>query len=230
MSSLSPEHGLSPFICPHCGVAAKQEWFDRLAGLPEGEGAPVVFAGFHTAQCHSCGLPSLWRLNRTKGTDGCWELAYPQRQEAPPPAAAMPSPVQQVYLEARAIAHASPRAAAALLRMAVELLLDHLGAEGKVLNDKVAWLVRQGVARNLQQALDAVRISGNKAAHALQIVVDEPREVSDLLFRLVNYIVETLVSGREEIERFYNRLPDASRRAIAARDSQLSGTKRPQPA
>jgi hypothetical protein len=142
----------------------------------------------------------------------------------------MPSPVQQVYLEARAIAHASPRAAAALLRMAVELLLDHLGAEGKVLNDKVAWLVRQGVARNLQQALDAVRISGNKAAHALQIVADEPREVSDLLFRLVNYIVETLVSGREEIERFYNRLPDASRRAIAARDSHLGGAKRPQPA
>jgi hypothetical protein len=86
------------------------------------------------------------------------------------------------------------------------------------------------VARNLQQALDAVRISGNKAAHALQIVADEPREVSDLLFRLVNYIVETLVSGREEIERFYNRLPDASRRAIAARDSHPGGVKLPQPA
>lgn len=230
MNSLSPEHGLSPFICPHCNVAAKQEWFGRLAGLPDGEGTPVPFPGYHAAQCHGCGLPSLWRLNKAKGGDGCWELAYPQRQESPPPAVAMPSPVLEVYLEARAIAHDSPRASAALLRMAVELLLDHLGAEGKVLNDKVAWLVRQGVARNLQQALDAVRISGNKAAHALQIVADEPREVSDLLFRLVNYIVETLVSGREEIERFYNRLPDASRRAIAARDARLSGTKRPQPA
>jgi hypothetical protein len=97
-------------------------------------------------------------------------------------------------------------------------LLDHLGAEGHSLNDKVGWLVRQGVARNLQQALDGVRVSGNKAAHALQIVPDEPREVSDLLFRLVNYIVETLVTGREEIQTFYNRLSDAARRAITTRD------------
>jgi hypothetical protein len=215
--SLAPEHDLSPFLCPHCGISAKQEWFQRLAGLPKDAG-PAVFAGFHAALCHGCGLPNIWRLMQAKGDDDRWELVYPQRMEAPAPAAGMPSPVLDVYLEARAIAHNSPRAAAALLRLAVELLLDHLGAEGHSLNDKVGWLVRQGVARNLQQALDGVRVSGNKAAHALQIVPDEPREVSDLLFRLVNYIVETLVTGREEIQTFYNRLSDAARRAITTRD------------
>ena len=177
----------------------------------------IGFATYHLARCQACSKPTIWHIDGNTGMKE-WTLVYPQGSVAPPRATGMPTPVAEVYDEASQVAVASPRAATALLRLAVELLLKELGAEGKDLNQKVRWLVKQGASDNIQKAMDSVRVSGNNAVHALQIIADEPSAVADLLFRLNNYLVETLITGKAEIQQFYDKLPEAVRKGIEQRD------------
>ena len=61
--------------------------------------------------------------------------------------------VRRDYEEASAILDASPRGAAALLRLAIEKLCKELGENGRDLNADIASLVRKGLDPRVQKAL-----------------------------------------------------------------------------
>ena len=159
--------------------------------------------------CFECEKLSVWIHDR---------LIYPRAGEAPPANADLPEPLRSDYDEASSILDQSPRGAAALIRLVVQKLCIHLGQPGKNLNDDIAALVRTGLDPQVQEALDAVRVIGNTAVHPGQIDLRDDRGTAELLFGLVNLIVEKLISVPKHVREVYGNLPKRARDAVAERD------------
>jgi Domain of unknown function (DUF4145) len=136
---------------------------------------------------------------------------------APPPNVDTPANVLKTYDEAASIASKSPRAAAGLLRLAVQMLCKELGEPGENLNNDIGSLVKIGLPPRVQQSLDIVRVTGNNAVHPGQIDVDDEQVVASL-FTLLNIIVEYMVSMPKQIDSLYNELPPSALEQIQKRD------------
>ena len=131
----------------------------------------------------------------------------------------MPESVKTLYSEASYIYTKSPRAACALLRLAIERLCNELG-ENDTIDKMIGSLVKKGISPTVQQALDSVRVIGNKAVHPGQISLDvEKKETAEILMRLLNLITQRLISDPKEAESIYNQLPDKTKQSIERRDN-----------
>jgi hypothetical protein len=130
----------------------------------------------------------------------------------------MPEAVRNDYLEARDIVSKSPRAAAALLRLALQKLMPEIGRKGDNLNDDIGQLVREGLPVQVQQALDVVRVVGNNAVHPGLIDLKDDQITALALFNLVNLIVDFMIAQPKRVLELYDSLPEASRAAIEKRD------------
>jgi hypothetical protein len=127
----------------------------------------------------------------------------------------MPGNVLDLYEEARAVLNDSARAAAALLRLAVEHLVRHIlkGDSADHLYTDIGKLVERGLLPKVQQSLDAVRVIGNNMVHPGKITFDDDREVALALFPLVNIIVEQMIAHPKQVSDLYeNMIPDRMKR------------------
>ena len=68
----------------------------------------------------------------------------------------------------------------------------------KNLSDNIQLLVKAGLQSDIHKALDIVRVIGNNAVHPGQIDVDS-METASKLFRLVNLIVQQVITEPKEI-------------------------------
>jgi len=208
---IAPAKSEMAFTCPHCGVLARQyKWGYALAKLNSGwfDEQSIQAAPLTISRCEHCGKNCLWMGD---------EYVYPPKVSAPPPNPDMPGDVLADYQEAARIAAASPRGAAALLRLAVQKLMAHLGQPGKNINSDIAALVADGLPRQVQQALDVVRVIGNNAVHPGQIDANDTA-VAQQLFPLLNVIVEYRISLPQRVNAMYNALPPNTLDAIEKRD------------
>jgi hypothetical protein len=146
-------------------------------------------------------------------------MVDPSSSIAPPPNPDLPEPLLNDFEEARAILAASPRGAAALVRLLIQKLCVALDQPGENINADIAALVRAGLPVRVQQALDVVRVIGNNAVHPGQIDVDDVNTATQL-FHLVNIIVDYTISQPKHIEELYASLPESQRKAIEKRDSK----------
>ena len=122
-------------------------------------------------------------------------MIIPATGGAPPPSPDLPESVRADYDEARAVAGRSRRAAAALLRVAVENLCIHLNGPQRNLDEHVGLLVAKGLAEETAEMFDAVRLVGNNAAHPIdRIGLDECPEIVQTLFWLVNEIARDVIT------------------------------------
>lgn len=217
----------SDFICPHCNVHSQHKWktlkfeedikdADFNNSLFENSGFSICNRHIeedeytiYISRCTRCGSKTIW-VNR--------EMIYPQLK-APIPNKDMPQSVLEVYREAEAIYTKSPRSACALLRLAIEKLCTELNAQGNNLNDKIRYLVSNGLPAKIQQALDSIRVIGNKAIHAGQISVDvESCETAYALFEIINIIIEKMVSESIKIDNIFSALPESVKNDINIKD------------
>lgn len=167
----------------------------------------INYITIHKCQC--CGKKILWIDD---------EYIYPDiiAEEAN---LDMPESVRRLYEEAGLIYNKSPRAACALLRLAVEKLCQELGQVDRDINKNIAALVQQGLPPSIQKALDTVRVVGNKAVHPGQIAIDvDDVNTAKMLMRLLNMIVERMITEPKELEEVYGLLPKSTREAIERRD------------
>lgn len=142
----------------------------------------------------------------------------------------LPDAVMRDYLEAREVLDCSPRAAAALLRLAVQRLCSELGQSTKGnLDQAIGNLVKNGLPVSVQQALDGVRVVGNNAVHPGVIDLNDSREFAVVLFDLVNHIADRMISEPKRIAEIYAKLPQAAREAIERRDGARSSKSQPAP-
>ncbi|SCL22920.1 protein of unknown function [Micromonospora rhizosphaerae] len=202
------------FICPQptCGVFAHQMTADVSIDAVVG-----VYPAFKATVCQRCHGPAMW----VRAEDGgSWLLAFPQRALGLPPHSDMPPTVTAIYEEARAVAQRSPRSGAGLLRLALQMLIDDLEPGAGTLDVKIGKLVGSGLDPRVQKAMDIVRVVGNNAVHPGQISLDDDPNLLPSLFRLINMVVEEMISRPKHLDQLFELLPEQAREGIERRNSR----------
>lgn len=243
MSYEAPVFQKMSFVCPRCGVLAKQEWYkllydpddalnkvsETLRYLLQQDSNPIFSDAdrerllssalkllrqafkvpkekgreLWIALCQYCGSFSLWLGER---------MLYPQTGEAPPPHPDMPPAIRELYEEARGVLPASPRASAALLRVALEGLLEEAGNEKGSLADRLKRAHEEGKLTTQTYKLAGVlRLAGNAAAHYELWKIDpsqgqEDREMILALFEFLNEVTEELIAKPKRLEEMEQKL------------------------
>ena len=198
-----PEIDADAFNCPHCEAYASQSW-SVLKIKSNGMGHNRI-NNAKRGRCANCRNYHLW-VNE--------EMIYPKQSPAPLPADDMPNPVEGDFREARQVVTDSPKAAAALLRRAVEGLVDHLleDPEDHLYQD-IQTLADEGIIdERIRKAFDTIRVSGNDYTHAGRIYADDNREKALQLFELTNVIVRTTIADDRIVEELYDEIPERKRR------------------
>ncbi len=228
------------FNCPFCAAYAHQGWFSAAArsvlssemsskqmldayALQMGKGimffelkaspATLGLTNVFFARCASCSGVSVWVGN---------VLVHPRYLNSVSPNPDMPESVRADFEEASRIAQASPRGAAALLRLCIQKLCIELGQPGKSINEDIGALVRVGLPVDVQRALDVVRVVGNSAVHPGQLDVSDDQEIVKSLLKLINIIIERTISQKRMLDDLYSSLPQGALNAISSRDRKGS--------
>jgi len=207
-----PEVDAGAFHCPHCEVYANQSWINiyrhnRAAGRQQ------ILDG-RIGRCAHCQEYTLWVGE---------EMVYPEGSPAPLPSDDMPDEVKEDFNEARKVVNESPRAAAALLRLAMEKLARELtGEDNRTLHNMIGDLVEEGrIDERVQQALDSVRVVGNEFVHPGEMDERDSRETALRLFDLANAIVELTIARERLIEEEYGNISENQMQGIENRDGEL---------
>lgn len=162
------------------------------------------------SECFSCKRIAVWE-DKT--------LIHPQASSAQPPHEDMPDEVKKIYNEAAAISQRSPRAAGALLRLALEKLAIHSGAKPAKLYKMIGELTKGNLDKSLQKAMDILRHYGNDAVHApAEIVENEVSGEDRVYFWLLNYLARSLISEPNEIDGIFDDLPESVKAGVRKRD------------
>lgn len=208
MKYVAPSRESKSFTCPHCGVLARQYQYSVTDKSLGGSNKYLSADWLASSICEHCYDATLW-LGET--------MIHPNRGKAPMPNPDMPPDVRSDYEEAATIANLSPKAAAALLRLAIQKLCIHLGGDGKNISSDIGTLVKNGLPPIVQKSLDIVRVIGNNAVHPGQIDTDS-EDIVGHLFHLANLITETMISTPARVEALYGSLPKSALEGIAKRD------------
>jgi hypothetical protein len=211
-----PVYRGTSFNCPLCSAYAAQGWRVQIvANGKSGSWTPDQLGDTEwvlaTSRCSHCYGYAVWHSGK---------MIYPESGVVSAAHPDTPPDIAHDYGEATNIVMASPRGAAALLRLAIQKLCAHLGEKGGNINDDIAGLVKKGLPSGVQKALDTVRVIGNEAVHPGTIDLRDTPEVALKLFGLVNFIVEKMITEPKEIEELYGALPAGKLAAITQRDGK----------
>ena len=200
------------------GKRALIEWARRIGSgspfLERREDGKWLYSDVYNlflSLCYNCEKSAIWIHDR---------LVYPAVGEVPQANPDMPEDIRRDYDEAGAILSQSPRGAAALIRLAIQKLCRELGQPGKNINDDIGELVRGGLDPRIQQALDVVRVVGNGAVHPGQIDLRDDRATAETLFKLLNLVVDKMISEPKHVAEIYSSLPAGALSAIERRDGK----------
>ena len=209
---IQPSITANSYTCPHCNTISQMEsqchhFNSDLYTYKSGGLGIRNRLTIH--RCQYCGRKIIWNDDTYIYPDIVAEEPNPD----------MPEEVKQLYNEAGLIYNKSPRAACALLRLAVDKLCNELGETDRDINNNIRALVKKGLPQSVQQALDVVRVVGNKAVHPGQIAFDVDDEATaTMLMRLLNMIVDRMITEPNEIDSLYQGLPESVRELIDKRD------------
>lgn len=209
-----PEYNKEMFKCFFCGGLTQHKWSDcqivngemvhYYSDINEGE--------VSLAKCLICKKISIWYEKK---------LIYPLRSTIENPNDDMPRSVKDLYNEAREVYLISKKSSAALLRLALQYLCIELGESGKNINIDIGNLVKKGLSKEVQMALDGLRITGNQSVHPGELNVDENEEMVESLFFLLNFITEKMITDKRKVEEFYEKMPKGLREAVKKRDNKI---------
>lgn len=213
-----PCFAATSFTCIFCETLTVHHW-SRLGFLSNQN---FYDSEYWACMCEHCKNQSLWLDDdpyRVNVGSKSGSLIRPNEASAALPHADLPDDCKADYNEAREISARSPRGAAALLRLCLQRLCVHLGGDGKNINNDIAQLVKKGLAPQVQQALDYVRVTGNHAVHPGEISLEESPEHVAIMFDMINLIVEELIHRPRLIAERFANLPAGALSAIEKRDA-----------
>lgn len=209
---IKPEKEKKAYTCPHCCTVSQMEiesHYFQSDVLGNKNGLLNIQNRLTIHKCKCCGGKIIW-VDK--------DYVYPDivAEEVNPD---MPDSVKQLYNEAGLIYNKSPRAACALLRLAIERLCNELGETDSKIDNNIGELVKKGLSPSVQKALDIVRVVGNKAVHPGQIAFDvDDKETAIALMKLVNLITVRMISEPKEIDSMFEQLPEHVKESIEKRD------------
>ena len=195
-SRQQPTFEAKSFVCPHCHVYSSQTW---CIGIPTGYSEEYQEHHWgntnqsYISICLNCNGHAYWYRNPK--SQGSAELVHPCGATRPIPTCGLTTDEQNLYAEACKVSAISPRSAAALLRVIIEsIAVRETDANRGTLNDKLNTLIdSRALSAGSQEGLHAVRLLGNESVHVPgQILVEDDPEIVDLLFEIVDTIVDEL--------------------------------------
>ena len=136
---VAPDYQKDSFTCPHCGTMSLMHYecisYQGYQVLSVTSKQKKGTSWVEIASCQNCKKKTIWIDNI---------YAYPDiiAEEANPD---MPESVKQLYEEAGLIYNKSPRAACALLRLAIDRLCNELGETDRDINKNIGELVKKGL-------------------------------------------------------------------------------------
>ncbi|HIF9109281.1 hypothetical protein C5F61_17500 [Photobacterium damselae subsp. damselae] len=218
MQYIAPTFGVKSFHCPLCNTYSHMTWYRTIKVNTNSLTHVVV------AMCSCCDKESIWRATAYKdGKIVQATMIYPDVTSAPQPEVDMPEDVQKDYLEAASIFSRSPRASAALLRLALQKLCKHLGESGENINADIRNLASKNVLPPLiVNVADTVRIVGNNAVHPGEMNEEDFDYVASKLFELLNIIVKKGISEPKELKALYELTPEGPRRSAEKSDQKVT--------
>ena len=205
-----PEYRKDEFNCAHCRVFAHQIW-SKLRASDLLEVVYLPSALLTVSKCKHCNKWSIWIEE---------SLVYPAQITVEDPNDDMPDEVKKLYRESAQVLSISPRAAAALLRLGLQILLGAVGGDGKNINDDIGKIVESGVEPETQRALDILRVFGNSGAHPGKIKLDEDPGLVHKMYGLMNYVTDRLITQKNQINELFKGLPEGIKDQIESRDSK----------
>ena len=148
MNYKSPKYKELSFTCPYCNVLAEQKWnelpliidnngkviLNQYWGISSGITQSELIGWISISTCWHCKKYHIWIDDK---------MIIPNCTNIPLPVKNMPEKVREIYNEARHVYSKSPKAAAALLRLAVQYLCVDLGENGKNINNDIGNLVKK---------------------------------------------------------------------------------------
>ena len=201
-----PEPKKDAFNCPYCGVYAHQTWHDYVV---YGDG---TYTNFYTAgtlkelsvsKCSHCGNIVIWDQKN---------MLKPAKMAVPDPSEDVPKDIKEIYIEAGKVLIYSARASGALMRLALELLLQQINKNDLKLNENVNKMKESNISGPLIKALTILRVNGNDIMHTGVINIFEKKEDITYLFDLFNMIVEELITRPKKLDESYSRIPESKRK------------------
>ena len=204
-----PEYEKEEFNCAHCKVFAHQIW--SKLGVSDLFKVYLPSDLLTVSKCKHCNKWSIWIEE---------SLVYPAQITVEDPNDDMPDEVKKLYRESAQVLSISPRAAAALLRLGLQILLGAVGGDGKNINDDIKKIVALGVEPETQRALDILRVFGNSGAHPGEIKLDEDPDLVHKMYGLMNYVTDRLITQKNQINELFEGLPEGIKDQIESRDSK----------
>jgi hypothetical protein len=236
---IAPALNKSSFSCPHCHAIAAQQWFQTYAKISSSVVTPTTIlgsidvatahlelvrfgvqeknpsnmaslplTGAKISRCFSCKNFALWAGNR---------VVWPATNVEIIPNPDMPAAIKADFLEAASIVQLSPRGAAALLRLALQKLINSLVGRPIEIDKGIQELVNAGLPQTVQQACDYVRIVGNEAVHPGAIDIRDDIAMATNLFNLLNLIVTHTISFQNTMASIYPQLPPSKLKGVEDR-------------
>jgi len=191
----SPSYKAESYHCPHCGVYAKQDWYEVFVqNSPMDESEEDMALSY----CSNCSNYCVW----VKG-----EMVYPNGSTAPLPLQDTPEDVLEDYYQAREVLSYSTKAASALLRLALQKLISYLGREGDNLEDSLTNLKRKGLDAKIQSALESVKMTGVEAIPPGVLDKDDDKDTAMVLFNIINLIVDSMITQPRKVDELMDQLP-----------------------
>lgn len=163
----------------------------------------------HLSVCEHCGKVALWSYHTQ---------IVPESHTIIEPNPDLDDDIQADFREAVGIVDKSPRGAAALLRLALQKLCKQLGESGDNINQDIASLVAKGLDKDMEVALDTVRMIGNETVHPGTIDLRDDRDTALLLFEIINSVAYQMITYRNQVRALYQRLPADKLKAIEDRN------------
>ncbi|WP_263576551.1 DUF4145 domain-containing protein [Acinetobacter pseudolwoffii] len=220
------------FKCPHCGAFSHMKWENLFFTIYDDQhNEHSVQTRVHQAQCASCEKENIWYNNREvsgwvalgsipRPTDDSELLRlFPineiDNKDIPEYSSDMPHDVKELYKEAALIFELSPRSAAALIRLALEKLCDHLGVKKKNIKESIEELAKKNIIPiRIAKAADNIRLIGNANVHP-GIIGDEVLEdINPAIFTYINLIVNYAITQPKEIEKINSLFPEQKRASL----------------
>ena len=209
MEMIAPAHNLDAFNCPHCNAYSQMQW--RVWQEAKYD--------FHTASCHRCSKISIWTDEGYYGRVPV--MVYPSKDFASSPCGDMPENVKEDYLEASKIAFFSPRGACALLRLALQKLMVHLGEPGKNINQDIRSLAQKDlISPKYIKLMDTLRLFGNDSVHPGEIREEDIGANIESMFLILNKIVEGAISDQKMFNELYEMTSETKRTAAEEQDQR----------
>ncbi|PZT48921.1 hypothetical protein B6S12_01095 [Helicobacter valdiviensis] len=203
------------FNCPHCEVYSSMKW-DTFYECTSRDIKQVEGYSFFDSTCFNCKRSVIWYLK-----DKNAKIFFP-REVTIPPEENMPENVKEIYEEASLVLGDSPRAACALLRLALQELMKYLkeNIEGynelkiENLNQDIEKIIEignfyQAQEAMIKEAMNSVRLIGNRAIHPSELDINDNLEIANILFEMINFIIGEIITKPKEREERLNKLKSA---------------------